>query len=57
MLASKFEPIEARKGFPCFDEPRFKPTWNFSIDHPKSTLALFNTPAQVIRKKKFCWTL
>jgi len=45
MLASKFEPIEARKGFPCFDEPRFKPTWNFSIDHPKSTIALFNTPA------------
>lgn len=50
MLASKFEPIEARKGFPCFDEPRFKPTWNFSIDHPKSTIALFNTPPNVIQK-------
>lgn len=53
MLASKFEPIEARNAFPCFDEPRFKPTWSFKIDHPKTTTALFNSPAQVINFNLF----
>lgn len=47
MLASKFEPIEARRAFPCFDEPRFKATWEFKIDHPNSTIALFNSPPKV----------
>ena len=26
-----FAPIEARRAFPCFDEPRFKTAWNISI--------------------------
>jgi alanyl aminopeptidase len=26
-----FTPIDARRAFPCFDEPRFKTPWQFSI--------------------------
>lgn len=47
MLASHFEPLDARKAFPCFDEPSFKATFEFYIDHPIDTIALSNMPAAV----------
>lgn len=47
MLATKFEPIDARKAFPCFDEPRFKAIFNIKIDHPNDTIALSNSPPEV----------
>eukprot|EP01088_Endostelium_zonatum_P014254 TRINITY_DN3049_c0_g1_i1.p1 TRINITY_DN3049_c0_g1~~TRINITY_DN3049_c0_g1_i1.p1 ORF type:complete len:875 (+),score=216.13 TRINITY_DN3049_c0_g1_i1:119-2626(+) len=37
-IATQFQPAWARFSFPCFDEPRFKTTYNFSI----STLSSSN---------------
>lgn len=42
MIATKFEPTDARKAFPCFDEPQLKATYDFSIQHPTNTIALGN---------------
>ena len=41
-VATSFAPNEARKVFPCFDEPRFKATFDVTIQHPLETYALSN---------------
>jgi aminopeptidase N len=37
-----FTPIEARRAFPCFDEPRFKTPWEISLRVPSGNLAFSN---------------
>ncbi|MDB4967386.1 MAG: Membrane alanine aminopeptidase [Myxococcales bacterium] len=37
-----FEPIDARRTFPCFDEPSFKVPWNITLHVKKSHVALGN---------------
>ena len=37
-----FTPIEARRAFPCFDEPRFKTPWEISIRVPQGDKAFSN---------------
>lgn len=37
-----FTPIDARRAFPCFDEPRFKTPWEFSIHIKRSDKAFTN---------------
>ncbi len=37
-----FTPIEARRAFPCFDEPRFKTPWQFTIHVPRQLKAFTN---------------
>lgn len=37
-----FTPIEARRVFPCFDEPRFKTPWKISIKVPQGEKAFSN---------------
>jgi alanyl aminopeptidase len=37
-----FTPIEARRVFPCFDEPRFKTPWDISIRVPPGDKAFSN---------------
>ncbi|CAF1247472.1 unnamed protein product [Rotaria sordida] len=44
LLATKFRAIEARKAFPCFDEPHLKAQFKLSIIHPRNTIALSNFP-------------
>lgn len=44
LLATKFRTIEARKAFPCFDEPQLKATFQININHPENTVALANFP-------------
>ena len=39
---SQFEAIDARRAFPCFDEPRFKTPFTISITTPANVLALAN---------------
>src|SRR6202522_327621 len=43
---SQFEPTDARRAFPCFDEPSFKVPWQLNLHVPKDDLALSNTPVQ-----------
>lgn len=45
LLVTYFEPMNARQAFPCFDEPKWKTTFDIFITHPKDYSALANTPA------------
>ncbi len=44
---SQFEPTDARRAFPCFDEPSFKVPWQMTLHVPKDDLALSNTPVAI----------
>jgi aminopeptidase N len=41
---TQFESTDARRAFPCFDEPGFKVPYDVAITAPKSTMALANAP-------------
>jgi alanyl aminopeptidase len=43
---SQFEPTDARRAFPCFDEPGFKVPWQMTLHVPKDDLAVSNTPLE-----------
>lgn len=45
-LATHMRPNNARKLFPCFDEPHFKVPYIVSISRPKNFMTLFNTPVK-----------
>jgi aminopeptidase N len=41
---SQFEATDARRAFPCFDEPGFKTSYDVTITAPKGLVALTNSP-------------
>ena len=41
---TQFEPIGARRVFPCFDEPGFKVPWQLTLHVPAGNVAVSNTP-------------
>ncbi|RMH43415.1 MAG: M1 family peptidase [Deltaproteobacteria bacterium] len=43
-LYTQFEAIDARRAFPCFDEPHHKTPWQITIRAPKGQEAFANTP-------------
>jgi alanyl aminopeptidase len=44
-LFTQFQTTEARRAFPCFDEPSFKHPWQLTLRAPASQVVLSNTPA------------
>jgi alanyl aminopeptidase len=41
---TQFETSDARRAFPCFDEPSFKTPWELTLTIPAGTSAVSNTP-------------
>lgn len=41
-LYTQFEPVDARKMLPCFDEPRFKTPFSFKVIAPKGQTVIAN---------------
>lgn len=43
-IFTQFESIDARRAFPCFDEPNFKVPWQLTLHVPQQAAAVSNTP-------------
>lgn len=44
MLVTHFEPCNARRAFPCFDDPALKATFELTIEVPNHLCVLSNMP-------------
>lgn len=49
MFSTQFESCDARRAFPCFDEPNLKSTFDFEIEVPKELVVLSNMPEKNTR--------
>ena len=53
LALTKFEATEARKAFPCFDEPNKKASYTMRMTRAKDlTSTLFNTPRESSEESK-----
>lgn len=50
MVSTQFEACDARRAFPCFDEPNLKASFQFSIEIPEDLVALSNMPEKNVTK-------
>lgn len=47
MATTKFEPVNARRAYPCMDEPNIKANYTVTLIHRRDYTALSNMPVQV----------
>lgn len=52
MFSTQFESCDARRAFPCFDEPNLKASYDFEIEIPEDQVALSNMPEKGVREGK-----
>ncbi|CCU82439.1 alanine/arginine aminopeptidase/aminopeptidase [Blumeria hordei DH14] len=52
MFSTQFESCDARRAFPCFDEPNLKATFDLQLEIPEDLVALSNMPIKYVCKAK-----
>jgi aminopeptidase N len=52
MFSTQFESSDARRAFPCFDEPNLKSTFDVELEIPEDQVALSNMPEKSTKKGK-----
>lgn len=57
MFSTQFESCDARRAFPCFDEPNLKATFDFEVEIPEDQVALSNMPVKDTKPTKDGWKM
>ncbi|MBZ4331034.1 M1 family metallopeptidase [Corallococcus sp. AS-1-12] len=56
-IYTHFEPLDARRAFPSFDEPGFKVPWQLTFHVPEGNVAVTNTPQLAEEKGADGWRI